>query len=85
MNNYSEFFEKMKVAGSLAARALDEVTAFVKPGISSNYLDKICYEFIKDNGGCSAPLYYRGFPKSICTSANHIVCHGIPSKKIRMF
>ena len=82
MNNYSEFFEKMRVAGSLAARALDEVTTFVKPGISSNYLDKICYEFIKDNGGCSAPLYYRGFPKSICTSANHIVCHGIPSKKI---
>ena len=82
MNNYSEFFEKMRTAGSLAARALDEVTAFVKPGISSNYLDKICYEFIKDNGGYSAPLYYRGFPKSICTSANHIVCHGIPSKKI---
>ena len=82
MNNYSDFFEKMRVAGSLAARALDEVTTFVKPGISSNYLDKICYEFIKDNGGCSAPLYYRGFPKSICTSANHIVCHGIPSKKI---
>ena len=82
MNNYSEFFKKMKVAGTLAARALDEVTFFVKPGVSTDYLDKICYEFIRDNGGYSAPLYYRGFPKSICTSANHIVCHGIPSEKI---
>ena len=51
MNNYSEKFDKMRIAGSLAARALDEVTTYVKPGISSNYLDKICYEFIKDNGG----------------------------------
>tara|TARA_B100001167_G_scaffold189801_1_gene155206 strand:- start:666 stop:1439 length:774 start_codon:yes stop_codon:yes gene_type:complete len=82
MNNYSEFFKKMKVAGNLAARALDEVTFFIKPGVSTDYLDNICYEFIRDNGGYSAPLYYRGFPKSICTSANHIVCHGIPSEKI---
>ena len=72
----------MKVAGNLAARALDEVTFFIKPGVSTDYLDNICYEFIRDNGGYSAPLYYRGFPKSICTSANHIVCHGIPSEKI---
>ena len=82
MDNYSEFFKKMNVAGNLAARTLDEVTSFVKPGVKTNYLDKICYEFIRDNGGYSAPLYYRGFPKSICTSANHIVCHGIPSEKI---
>jgi methionyl aminopeptidase len=82
MGKYSEFFKKMKVAGSLAARTLDEVTAFVKPGVSTNYLDKICYEFIRDNGGYSAPLYYRGFTKSTCASVNHIVCHGIPSEKI---
>ena len=82
MDKYSEFFKRMKAAGYLAARTLDEITSFVKPGVSTNYLDKICYEFIKDNGGYSAPLYYRGFTKSICTSVNHIVCHGIPSEKI---
>ena len=80
--NYSELFKNMRTAGKLAAKALDEVTSFVKPGISTNYLDKICYEYINDNGGNSAPLYYRGFPKSCCISPNHIVCHGIPSDKI---
>ena len=82
MDNYFEFFKKMNVAGNLAASTLDEITSFVKPGVSTIYLDKICYEFIKDNGGYCAPLYYRGFTKSICTSVNHIVCHGIPSEKI---
>ena len=80
-NNYKESFEKMKIAGSLAAKTLDEITLFVKPGITTDKLDKICYEFIRDNGGYSAPLFYRGFPKSCCTSTNHIVCHGIPSEK----
>ena len=80
-SNYKESFDQIKIAGSLAAAALDEVTAYVKPGASTNKLDKICYEYIKDNGGYSAPLFYRGFPKSCCTSANHIVCHGIPSNK----
>jgi methionyl aminopeptidase len=82
MDKYSEFFKKMKAAGCLAARTLDEITSFVKPGVSTNCLDKICYEFIRDNGGYSAPLYYRGFTKSTCTSVNHIVCHGIPSEKV---
>ena len=82
MDKHSEFFKKMKAAGYLAARTLDEITSFVKPGVSTNYLDKICYEFIRDNGGYSAPLYYRGFTKSTCTSVNHIVCHGIPSEKV---
>ena len=82
MDKYSEFFKKMKAAGYLAARTLDEITSFIKPGVSTNYLDKICYEFIRDNGGYSAPLYYRGFTKSTCTSVNHIVCHGIPSEKV---
>ena len=80
-NNYKESFEEIKIAGSLAASTLDEVTNFVKPGVSTDVLDKICYEFIKDNGGYSAPLYYRGFPKSCCTSVNHVVCHGIPTQK----
>jgi len=80
-NNFNESFEKCKIAGNVAAGALDEVTPFVKPGVTTNQLDKICYEFIKDNGGYSAPLFYRGFPKSCCTSANHVVCHGIPTNK----
>tara|TARA_B100000963_G_scaffold3248_1_gene2464 strand:+ start:3960 stop:4715 length:756 start_codon:yes stop_codon:yes gene_type:complete len=78
----TEAFEKTKVAGSIAAGALDEVSKMIKPGISTNEIDKICYEFINDNNAYSAPLYYRGFPRSCCTSANHVVCHGIPSEKI---
>ena len=79
--NYKESFEQMKIAGALAAKTLDEITSYVKPGIKTDDLDKICYEFIRDNGGYSAPLFYRGFPKSCCTSVNHVVCHGIPSNK----
>ena len=81
-NSYQDSFKKIKIAGSLAADALDEITSYVKPGVSTGELDKICYEFIKDNGGFSAPLFYRGFPKSCCTSVNHVVCHGIPGNKI---
>ena len=80
-NNYKETFEQIKIAGCLAAEALYEVTSYVKPGVTTDRLDKICYEFIRDRGGYSAPLYYRGFPKSCCTSTNHIVCHGIPADK----
>ena len=79
--DYKESFEQIKIAGALAAKTLDEVTSYVKPGINTDELDKICYEFIKDNVGYSAPLFYRGFPKSCCTSVNHVVCHGIPSNK----
>jgi len=79
--DYKENFEQIKIAGRLAADTLDEVTQYVKPGVSTDKLDKICYEFIRDNKGYSAPLFYRGFPKSCCTSANHVVCHGIPSTK----
>ena len=79
--NYKDSFEQMKIAGSLAAETLDEITSYVQPGITTDKLDKICYEFIRDNGGYSAPLYYRGFPKSCCTSVNHVVCHGIPTYK----
>jgi methionyl aminopeptidase len=80
--DYSELFEKMHIAGKLAAKTLDELTPFVRPGVTTNFLDRICYEYIKDHGGNSAPLYYKGFPKSSCTSTNHTVCHGIPSEKI---
>jgi len=79
--NYRESFEQIRIAGNLAAKTLDEVTQYVLPGVSTKKLDKICYEFIRDNGGFSAPLFYRGFPKSCCTSSNHIVCHGIPGEK----
>ena len=82
MTDYKEKFEKMRVAGNLAARTLDMLTENIKEGISTDYIDKLGYEFIRDNGGYSAPLYYRGFTKSLCTSLNHVVCHGIPSDRI---
>jgi methionyl aminopeptidase len=82
MIDYSEKFEKMRIAGDLAAKTLDMLTAEIKEGITTDYIDKLGYEFIRDNGGCSAPLYYRGFTKSLCTSINHVVCHGIPSDRV---
>ena len=80
--NFKEAFEKTRIAGSIAAGALDEVAKIVKPGISTSKIDEICFEFINDHDAYSAPLFYRGFPKSCCTSTNHVVCHGIPSDKI---
>ena len=80
--SYKEAFEKTRKAGEIAAGALDEVAKIIQPGIRTDKIDKICYEYIKDYGAYSAPLFYRGFPKSCCTSTNHIVCHGIPSDKI---
>ena len=82
MKEYSEKFEKMKIAGSLAARTLDMLTENIKEGGSTNFIDNLGYEFIRDNGGFSAPLYYRGFTKSLCTSLNHVICHGIPSERV---
>ena len=79
--DYKESFEKSKIAGSIAAGALDEVAKIVKPGISTDDIDKVCYEFINDHRAYSAPLFYRGYPKSCCISLNHVVCHGIPSNK----
>ena len=81
MNSFSEKFEKMRIAGTLAAQTLDMLTENIKEGISTAQIDRLGYEFIRDNGGYSAPLYYRGFTKSLCTSLNHVVCHGIPSKE----
>ena len=82
MNNYSEKFEKMRIAGKVASKTLDMITDHIEPGITTKKIDNMCYEFIKDNGGHSAPLFYRGFKKSVCTSLNHIICHGIPSDRV---
>ena len=82
MSDYKEKFEKMKIAGNLASKTLDMLTNEIKAGVSTNKIDKLGYEYIRDNGGYSAPLFYRGFPKSLCTSLNHVICHGIPSERI---
>ena len=82
IDKYKEAFEKTRLAGTIAAGALDEVAKIAKPGISTAEIDKLCYNYLNDHGAYSAPLFYRGFPKSCCTSTNHVVCHGIPSEKI---
>ena len=74
-------FKKMRAAGQLAAATLDFITEYVEPGITTNKLNDLCHKFIINNKAIPAPLNYRGFPKSICTSINHVVCHGIPSDK----
>ena len=74
--------EKMRVAGELAADVLHMIGPYVKPGITTDELDRICHDYIvNEQQAIPAPLNYRGFPKSICTSVNHQVCHGIPSEK----
>ena len=82
IETFKEAFEKTRIAGAIAAGALDEVLKLIKPGIRTDEIDKLCFEYLNDHGAYSAPLFYRGFPKSCCTSTNHIVCHGIPSDKI---
>jgi methionyl aminopeptidase len=81
-NNIVEAFNKTRKAGAIASAALDEVVKIVKPGIATEQIDKLCFEFINDHGAYSAPLFYRGFPKSSCVSPNHVVCHGIPKDRI---
>ena len=76
-----EDFEGMRKSGKLAAETLDYITPFVEPGITTGELDRLCHDYITQRGGVPAPLNYRGFPKSICTSINHVVCHGIPGEK----
>jgi methionyl aminopeptidase len=71
---------KMRKAGKLTCQVLDHIEPFVKAGASTQELNDICAKFTLDNGGISAPLNYHGFPKSICTSINNVVCHGIPSE-----
>ncbi len=77
----AEDFIPMRAAGRLAAETLDMIGAHVRPGVSTGTLDTICHEFIVAHGAVPAPLNYRGFPKSICTSINHVVCHGIPGER----
>lgn len=74
-------FACMRHAGRLAAEALDYITPMVQPGISTGELDRLVHRFIVHHDAYPAPLHYRGYPKSICTSLNHVVCHGIPDDK----
>ena len=79
----SEEVAKMRIAGRLAAEVLEMIGPYVQPGISTGELDDICHKYIvEEQQAIPAPLNYQGFPKSICTSVNHVVCHGIPSNKI---
>jgi methionyl aminopeptidase len=74
-------FAGMHRAGRLAASTLDMITEHVVPGVTTAELDRLCHEFIHDHGAVPAPLHYRGYPKSVCTSINHVVCHGIPDER----
>jgi methionyl aminopeptidase len=76
-----EDFVFMRRAGQLAAATLDMIAEHVRPGVTTEALDRLCHGFILDHGAVPAPLGYRGFPKSICTSVNHVVCHGIPASE----
>lgn len=75
-------FAGMKKAGLVAAEILLAIEEYVRPGVTTNDLNNICHGMIVDKGAIPAPLNYRGFPKSICTSVNHVICHGIPSDKV---
>ena len=77
-----EAFVSMRKAGQFAAELLDYLTPFVQPGVSTAELDKIAYDYQIKFGTTPGPLGYRGFPKSICTSINHVVCHGIPGERV---
>ncbi|MCW8875931.1 MAG: type I methionyl aminopeptidase [Kangiellaceae bacterium] len=78
----AEQIEKMRVAGRLAAEVLEMITPHVKKGVTTNKLNQICHDYIvSEQQAIPAPLNYHGFPKSICTSVNHVICHGIPADK----
>ncbi|MFT6107043.1 MAG: methionyl aminopeptidase [Rickettsiales bacterium] len=77
----AEDFNKMRIAGKLAGEILDYITDFVEVGVTTDKLNDLCHNKIIENGAIPAPLNYKGFPKSVCTSINHVVCHGIPSDK----
>ena len=74
-------FAGLRAAGQLAAATLDMIVPHVRPGVTTGELDQLCHDFIHAAGATPAPLNYRGFPKSICTSINHVVCHGIPGER----
>src|SRR5215831_9091118 len=77
-----EVIEKMRVAGRIAARALEEAGKAVAPGVTTDELDRIAHEYMIDNGAYPSTLGYKGFPKSCCTSLNEIICHGIPDSTV---
>jgi methionyl aminopeptidase len=77
-----ETIERMRVAGRLAAQALDEVAGHIAPGVTTDELDRVGHEFLCDHGAYPSTLGYRGFPKSLCTSVNEVVCHGIPDSTV---
>ncbi|MBB4051430.1 methionyl aminopeptidase [Devosia subaequoris] len=77
----SEGFEGMRRAGTLTARALDEITPFVEAGVPTSTIDRVAYEFARDHGAVPATIFYKGYRHSVCTSINHVVCHGIPDER----
>lgn len=77
-------YEGMRKAGRLAAEVLDYITPFVQVGTTTEQIDALCHAFIVDHNAIPAPLGYKGFPKSVCTSPNHVVCHGIPGPRVLM-
>ncbi|QXJ25198.1 type I methionyl aminopeptidase [Actinomadura graeca] len=77
-----EIIERMRVAGRIAAQALEEVGRHVRPGVTTDELDVIGHEFLLDHGAYPSTLGYRGFPKSLCTSLNEVICHGIPDDTV---
>ena len=77
----SEGFEGMRRAGALTARALDELTPFIEAGVPTSTIDRVAYEFARDHGAVPATIFYKGYRHSVCTSINHVVCHGIPDER----
>jgi methionyl aminopeptidase len=75
-------FAAMRKSGRLTAEILDYITPFVKPGVTTGEIDQLCHEYHRAHNAIPGPLNYRGYPKSICTSINHVVCHGIPGDKV---
>ncbi len=78
----ADTIERMRVAGRVAAQALQEVGRHVEPGVTTDELDRVGHEFLCDHGAYPSTLGYRGFPKSLCTSVNEVICHGIPDSRV---
>ena len=78
----SETIERMRIAGSIAARAMAEAAALIAPGVTTDALDRVAHDYMCDHGAYPSTLGYRGYPKSICTSINEVICHGIPDSTV---
>ncbi|MDT0344593.1 type I methionyl aminopeptidase [Streptomyces litchfieldiae] len=78
----AETIERMRIAGRIAARALAEAAAHIEPGVTTDRLDQVAHEYLCDHGAYPSTLGYRGFPKSLCTSVNEVICHGIPDTTV---